>query len=109
MATVATQTLAFDGTAPTYSAASSGGDKFTPGHHTFLHVVNGAAEDAVTATITTPGDVDGLAIPDREVAVPAGEYRMVPVPARTYKAADGLGSVAWSATTTVTFAVLYAV
>lgn len=108
MATVATQSLAFDGTAPTYSAASSGGDKFTPGNHTFLHVVNGSAS-SVTATITTPGDVDGLAIPDREVAVPAGEDRMVPVPARTYKAADGLGSVAWSATTTVTFAVLYAV
>lgn len=107
MATVATQTLAFDGTAPSYSAASVSGDRFTPGNHTFLHVVNGGAAP-VTATITTPGSVDGLAIPDREVAVPAGEDRFIPVPARTYKSADGLGDVAWTDTTSVTFAVLYA-
>ncbi|QJY51254.1 hypothetical protein [Pseudonocardia broussonetiae] len=108
MATVSTQNLALDGAAPVYSAASPGGDRFTPSRNTFLHVVNASASP-VTATLTTPGNVDGLAIPERGVTVPAGANRMVPLPPGTYRSADGLADVAWSATTSVTFAVLHAV
>lgn len=108
MATVQTQDLALDGAERTYSAASPGGDRFTPSRNTFLHVVNASA-GSITATVTTPGNVDGLAIPDRALVVPAGADRMLPLPPATYRSADGLGDVAWSATASVTFAVLHAV
>lgn len=107
MATVATQDLALDGTARVYSAASPGGDRFTPSRNTFLHVVNASGVSTI-ATLTTPGNVDGLAIPERAVTVPAGANRMVPLPPGTYRSADGLADVAWSATASVTFAVLHA-
>lgn len=107
MATVATQALAFTGADPTYSAASGGGDRFTPGPGVFLHVKNGSGS-SINATLTVTSSTDGLVCGNgtRVVAVPAGADRKIPVPARTYQAADGLADVAWSATTTVTFAVL---
>lgn len=109
MATVTTQRVGLDGAALTYSAASGGGDKFTPGAHTFLHIVN-ASGVSVTATITTPDTVEGNAIADRAVVLAAGVNRLVRVPATVFanRADSGLAAIAWSATTSVTFAVLEA-
>lgn len=106
MATVASQTLPFDGTALTYSAASGGGDRFTPGSRSLMHIINGSGS-SITATIVTPGTFNGLAIADRTVVVPAGTSRVIALPAPDYTAADGLADITWSATTTVTFAVAY--
>jgi hypothetical protein len=107
MATVTTQTIPLTGAAVTYSSASGGGDRFTPGARTFLHVKNGSGS-SINATLTVTATVDGLVAGNgsRVVAVPAGADRLIPVPATTYQASDGLADVAWSATTTVTFAVL---
>jgi hypothetical protein len=105
MATVATQKITTTGAALTYSAASGGGDKFTPGPYTYMHAINGGGSP-ITATLTTPGTVDGLAVADRTVAIPAGESRMVKLPTELYKGAQGLGDVSWSGTTSVTFAVV---
>lgn len=107
MAVIATQQTPLDGAALTYSAASAGGDRFKPSARTFMHIKNGSAS-SVTATLVTPGTVDGLAVADRAVTVPAGGDRLVPLPPGTYASADGLGDVTWSATTTVTFAVVLA-
>lgn len=106
MATVATQALTTAGAAATYAAASAGGDRFTPGTRVFMHVKNGSAS-SINVTVTTPGTFDGLAIADRIIAVPASGERMFQLPADQYASpADGLGDVAWSASATVTFAVL---
>jgi hypothetical protein len=105
MATVATQKITTTGAALAYSAASGGGDKFTPGTYTYMHVVNGGGSP-VTATLATPGTVDNLAVADRTVAIPAGESRMVKLPAELYRGTNGLGDVSWSGTTSVTFAVV---
>lgn len=105
MATVSTQPLALTGADPTYSAASGGGDRFTPGQGVFIHVKNGSGS-SINATITTTGKVRDVSPPARVVAVPAGADRKIPVPADLYASTDSLGDVAWSATTTVTFAVL---
>ncbi|GAA2543693.1 hypothetical protein [Pseudonocardia hydrocarbonoxydans] len=109
MAIVGTQTLPLTGAALTYSAAAAGGDRFTPGPRTFLHVRNGGAS-SVSVTLTVTATVDGMSVGggSRVVAVPAGADRLVPVPAATYQAVDGLADVAWSATTSVTFAVAIA-
>src|SRR4051812_247505 len=104
MATVSTQSVTTTGGALTYSAASGGGDRFTPGSTSFMHVVNGSGS-SINVTITTPGTVDGLAISDRVIAVPAGVSRIFKVTSELYASADGLGDVAWSAVTSITFAV----
>lgn len=101
MATVASQSITTAGTEVTYSAASGGGDRFLPG--TLLHVRNGSASP-ITMTIVTPGLVDGLAVTDRTVAVPAGEERFVLAPDKLYRSSDGLADITWSDVTTVTFA-----
>lgn len=107
MATVATQSISLAGLAPAYSAASAGGDSFKPADRTFLHIKNASAA-SVTATLVTPGEVQGLAVEDVAVAIPAGAERMVgPLsPELFHDRADGLGDVTWSATASVTFAVV---
>jgi hypothetical protein len=107
MATVATKQIVRAGTAPAYAAASAGGDKVTPGPTTFVHVKNASAA-AITATVATPGNVDGLAVADLTVNVPAGGEAMVgPITAGLFRdPADGLAAISWSAAASVTFAAL---
>lgn len=106
MATITADAIALAGTEPTYNAADAAGDKFTPTDRTFLHVKNGSA-GSITATVTTVGTVLGQAIEDVAVAVPAGEERLIgPFPRNHFAGADGLADVAWSATASVTFAVV---
>lgn len=105
MATVSTQVVTNAGVGINYSNASPGGDRFVPAARTFLHVKNGSGS-SVTVTLATPGSVDGLAIADRTVSVPAGTERMIAVPSELYRSSDGLADVTWSATTSVTFALV---
>lgn len=104
MAVVNVEQVVTAGLAATYAAASAGGDKVVPGESTFLHVKN-ASVGSINCTIATPGTVDGLAIGDRIVAVPAGADRFIYLPPALYRnSADGYADITWSATTSVTFA-----
>lgn len=107
MATVATQQVTRAGLAPAYSAASAGGDAFRSGPTTFLHVKNASA-GSITVTAVTPGTIDGLAVADLAVAVPAGGERMVgPMSGELFNdPVDGLADITWSASASVTFAVV---
>lgn len=106
MAVVATQQIVLPGVAATYSAASGGGDRFTPGDHVFLHIKNGGGS-GITATVVTPNTVSGLAIADQTNSIAAGgDEFMGPFPAAVFASADGKADITWSATTSVTFAVL---
>jgi hypothetical protein len=107
MAQVATKQIVRTGSEPVYAAASAGGDKVTPGPTTFLHVKNGSA-GAITCTVATPGTVDGLAVADLAVNIPAGGERLVgPITSGLFRdPADGLAAVSWSADASVTFAAL---
>lgn len=95
------------GTAPTYHAASAGGDKVSRADNdVVLHVKNGSASE-ITATVVTPGTVAGQAIGDVAVAVPAAGARFIgPLSRQHFANADGQVDLTWSATTTVTFAVI---
>lgn len=105
MTTRATERVAITGLAPTYNAAAAG-DKFHPGDHTFLHIKNGSG-GSVTATITTPGTVGGNAVADPGLTVAAGADEMFgPFPRSVYAGSDGLAAIAWSATASVTWAVV---
>jgi hypothetical protein len=107
MATVTVQTMTRAGIAPTYNAASGGGDKFAPGRDTYVHIKNGGG-GSITATFAVDLDVEDLAVADATVTVPAGAERIAgPFSAHLFEdSADGLVHVAWSGTTSVTFAVV---
>lgn len=107
MATVSVEVIDRDGLAATYNAASAGGDKFAPGKDVFVHIVNGGGS-GITATFTTSAEVDGLAVADAAVTVGAGAESFAgPFPAHLFQdESDGLVHVAWSDTTSVTFATL---
>lgn len=108
MATRATETIAATGTEATYHAATATtGDKVAAVDGTILHVKNGGAA-STTVTLTTPGSVEGLAIADRTVAIPAGEDRFIALSKVYRDPADGLATVTCDPETSVTFAVVRA-
>jgi hypothetical protein len=109
MATVSVESAVTAGLAATYNAAdAAGSDKFAPGDGVVLHVKNASAA-SINATLVTPGTVDGLAVADRVVAVPASGERFILCPAHLYRnPSDGLATAQWSATASVTFAAVRA-
>lgn len=108
MATVTVQDVTRAGTAPTYNAASGGGDKFPPGAGVLIHVLN-TSGSAITPTFATPGQVSGLDIADAvggTTPATTGSRFYGPFPPELFAGSDGLVAVSWSATTGVTYAVL---
>lgn len=105
MANLSAQRLAVAGLSPTYSAASAGGDTAPVGTGLALHVVNGSAA-AITVTVVTPGSIDGLAVSDAALSVPAGGSGFVPLAYVYRNPATGRADVTYSATATVNVAVL---
>lgn len=101
MAVLATQVSTPTGANLTLSAASGGGDSFTPGSSTSLLVHNGDAT-AKTITIVVPGSTYGQANPDITLSVPAGGVALFgPWPTDIADPADGQVDVTYSATTSV--------
>ena len=105
MAVLATQLVTRAGVAPTYAAAAGGGDRFTPGPATWLHVKN-ASGGAITVTVVTPrNDAWGNTIADNTISVPAttGERVIGPFPAEAYgSVTDGLADITYSGVTSLT-------
>jgi hypothetical protein len=94
MAALTLQTLVPGGSASTLVLASSGGDSCPAGDGIFLEVHNANAA-ARTVILATPGTVDGLAIADRSVTIPAGERWKIPV-GRRYAGADGQAQITYT-------------
>jgi hypothetical protein len=98
------QSITRAGLNPSYTAANADGHSISnDGKKTFLHVKNGGG-GSVDVTVQTPGSVDGLAVADRVVAVPAGEERAIgPFPTAYY---GSTVNVDFSGVTSVTVAAL---
>lgn len=105
MADLDAEQVTSSGLDPTQNAASAGGDTVPP--DTILRVVNGDASPH-TVTVVTPGTVDGdLAVADRDVAIPAGEFRFIRVPRTPFMdPSTGRVSLTYDAVTSVTVEVL---
>lgn len=106
MAQIATFTLTAAGTPPTYGAAAAG-DTAVCGTGCFL-VAKNASGSAVTLTVVTPGNLrTGQAYPDTPYTIGAttGEV-WVPLYSDYADPADGLAHLTWSATASVTRAVV---
>lgn len=101
--TITAQTPGSDGAVPTYAAAdAANGMQFRNSGRSILHVKNGGA-GSINVTIGTPGSADGLALPDKVVAVGAGAEKMISLRQRgIYQQADGLTYVDFSGATSVT-------
>jgi hypothetical protein len=105
MATLAVQQIAVTGTAPTYAAATAGGDAANPQDRTCLHVKNGSA-GSINVTLAVPGSTYGQPNPDPVIAVPAGGDRFIYLPPAVADPSTGLVSWTYSAVTSVTVALL---
>lgn len=100
MAALALQVLVPGGSASTLTAAAGGGDTCPAGDGIFLEANNGSG-GPLTITLATPGTVEGLAIADRPVIVPAGERWKIPVP-RIFADSTGRCAITYSGVTTLT-------
>lgn len=105
MAALSAQRVATSGTAPTYSSASAGGDTAPVGGGLKLHVSNGSGS-AVTVSLVTPGTIDGLAIGDAALVVPAGGHGFIPLTFVYRDPVTGRANITYSAVTSVNVAVL---
>lgn len=93
------------GTAPTFNAAAAN-DTAEVGAGLYLIVRNDDASSK-TATIATPGMLTtGDAYPDKVYTVAAGAEAWIPLIADFRDQTDGLAHITWSATTSVTRAVV---
>jgi hypothetical protein len=110
MAVYGVQAIPKVGLNATYNAAAGGGDRVPPG--CILHVKNGNAA-ALTVTLVTLDTADGdLAVTDRASSAITATTGMafINIP-RTWPyvdPADGLVGIAWSVSSSVTFAVIAA-
>jgi len=71
MADIAVQSLTDVGLAPTYTAASAGGDKIVNAGANQVLIIRNKNASSRTVTLTTTKTVNGLAVADRAVVVAA--------------------------------------
>jgi hypothetical protein len=107
MALLTSQQITRAGLTPSLAAVGGSGDEFHPGDNVFLRVDNGSG-GSINVTVVTPKTVRGQAIADLVVAVPAAGSKLIgPLPKEDYaNPADGKGDISYSATTSLTIAVL---
>lgn len=85
-------------------AAAGGGDTAQTGAGVFLAVANGDS-GSHTVTIAHPGTVDGLAVADRAVAVPAGQTFLIPMIDGYRDPSTGRAAITYDGVTSVTVGV----
>jgi len=93
---LALQSTARTGLNPTYSAATVDGFAINnASEQVILHVKNGNAASC-TVTVQTPNTIDGMAVPDLTVSVPAttGDRFIGPFPKALYNKNDSLLGIA---------------
>lgn len=100
------QQLDRGGVTPAYAAAIADGHSFVNDGRTILHVKNTGAQ--ITLTIQLPGTIDGQAVADRTVTIPAttGDKMLGPFRKSQYNQADGAVYVDYSSPTGVSIAAI---
>lgn len=94
-------------TAPTFTAASAGGDKISNPGQGCIAIVKNTSGASITATFVTPGNmINGVAVPDLAVSVPATTGERWVVLGSEYADANNQCDVTYSATASVTIAVV---
>lgn len=105
MALIAAQQVVLTGLTPTFAAAANT-DTVEANGRVALWVKNGSGA-SINVTVTTTQVVNGLAVEDLVVAVPAGGERIIGPFARSIFAnAQGQADIEYSAVTSITRAAL---
>jgi hypothetical protein len=93
------------GVAPVYNAVSASDTVPNPGGVTVLLVRNGSGA-SINVTLVGVGRMGHVTVPNQVIAVPAGQDRLISLDAALFNDANGLVTVQFSATATVTMAVI---
>jgi hypothetical protein len=96
MAVLVPQSVSSAGITPTVITPGASGDKVPVG--SILRVTNGTG-GSITVTLTTHQTVDGLAVGDRSVSIPASQTRVIRATGVYRNPADGYVDVVSSDTT----------
>ena len=106
MATLTVESVVRAGLNPTFNTAASGGDNFTNDGATWLHIKNAHATVSRTVTLDIKSTVDGQAVTDPTVVVPAlGDRVIGPFPTTFYNDANGRVNITYSSEADLTVAV----
>lgn len=105
MALLTTQQITAAGIAPAYTAVSSS-DTVPADSSLFLHVKNGSGASINVTLVDSGVTPGGSSASSVARAVPAGQERVIAIPQSFASPATGLVTVNYSATTSVTAAVL---
>ena len=105
MALLSAQVPGPAGAAPTYTAVSASDQVPNSGGRTVV-IVRNASGASINVTIVGTGKIEDLTVANRVIAVPAGQDRLISLPAALYNDADGRVTLNFSATASVTIAVL---
>ena len=102
LTTLTVQQIARTGLTPALAAANADGSYVPNDGRMFVDVENTGSE--TTVTVDTPGTVDGLAVANLAVVVPAttGKKRIGPFPPDTYNQPDGTIKITYSQVSGVT-------
>jgi hypothetical protein len=103
---VSTQQVSRAGLTPAFAAANVDGSYIPNDGRMMLEVKNTGSQ--ITVTVETPGTVDGLAVGDLVVIVPAtsGDKMIGPFPTDIYNQPDGTIKVTFTAVSGVTVAAI---
>jgi len=103
MAVLTIQEITRAGVGPTFAAAAGGGDSFPNDGRTMCEVKN-AGGGAITLTVVTQITVDGKAVADDAISVPAttGDRMVGPFPPEIYNDVNGRVNLTYSGVTSVT-------
>ncbi len=105
MPTLTVNSLSRDGVDDAGVAADAGGDQFANSGAEFFRIHNGGGAQ-ITVTIATQLAVDGEAVADKTVDVPAGESRVIgPFPTGLYNDSSNNIQLTYSGVTSVTVGV----
>lgn len=94
------------GKAITYASAAVGGDRTAPGDRVFLLVRNGSGASIDVTLDSTGVAFNASAVADTVVSVDVGADKLIPIRREYTSASDGLAGISYSATASVTVAVL---
>lgn len=107
MAALPLQRIALDGGAvldDIDTAAAGGGDTAPVGPNRALYVKNGGGSQ-ITVTLTTPGEVRGMAVADPVLTLAAGASGIIPL-GRIFAGTTGRAAITYSGVTSVTVAAI---
>jgi len=71
MGTISPQVIGLSGLNPAFAAVAGGGDEVVNDGNVYVEIVNSHASNSYTVTATTPATVDGVAVADPTLTVPA--------------------------------------